>query len=528
MWWLLLIGASLLYYLHIKNKMRYFEKIGLPHEPGTFPFGSDISWKMLAGKFSIVSLAEEVYRRFPKVKVAGYYSTFGDPVVVVNDYDIAKRILIKDFDHFVDRRPMVTNPKSNKYVVKMLTMMRGDQWKATRHAVSPFFTSGRLRAILPSVDQVNDELMDYLSNLADLQSVEIKDILLYSMVEVLSMVGCGVKPNIMKNPGENVLFQEFKKATGAAQNGTAMLKFVLLIFFPKLFYNLNIPLQDPKTMAFFADIIRKSMKERKEKKNDLIDCMLDVAKNMEQSMEEADEEAEETDLDKSAKIHTVGKMVAQFSDEELETLIISQGLLFFQAGSDTTSSSLSMILYFLSFHQDVQEKLHREIRDAIDDNSGDEHLSYATLNSLKYMEAVVKECLRHWGISFIERSCNKDYYIPEVNLTIRPGTLVQVPGGSIMMESRFFPDPEKFDPDLHFGSDVSMNPTTFFSFGQGPRSCIGVRFAWILMRATLARLLSTYKFLPGPNMKPTFEIDPKSTSGGIIGGIRVRMEKRRE
>ena len=49
------------------------------------------------------------------------------------------------------------------------------------------------------------------------------------------------------------------------------------------------------------------------------------------------------------------------SDEKLEDMIIAQGMVVFFAGNDTTSSTLSVVSYFLAKHQDLQEKVYKEI-----------------------------------------------------------------------------------------------------------------------------------------------------------------------
>ena len=49
------------------------------------------------------------------------------------------------------------------------------------------------------------------------------------------------------------------------------------------------------------------------------------------------------------------------SDEKLEDMIIAQGMVVFFAGNDTTSSTLSVVSYFLAQHQDLQEKVYKEI-----------------------------------------------------------------------------------------------------------------------------------------------------------------------
>ena len=60
------------------------------------------------------------------------------------------------------------------------------------------------------------------------------------------------------------------------------------------------------------------------------------------------------------------------------------------AAMDTTSGALARILFLLSIHQDVQNKLRQEIRKAR--KSGD--LSYDELVTLPYLDAVCRETLR--------------------------------------------------------------------------------------------------------------------------------------
>jgi len=60
------------------------------------------------------------------------------------------------------------------------------------------------------------------------------------------------------------------------------------------------------------------------------------------------------------------------------------------AAMDTTSGALGRMLFLLSIHPDVQNKLRQEIREAR--KSGD--LSYDELVALPYLDAVCKETLR--------------------------------------------------------------------------------------------------------------------------------------
>ena len=84
MWWALLIGLIMAFYFYVKKKFNYFSSIGVPHQPGTFPFGSDVTWKMFSGKISFVKIVDEIYDEFKdtNAKIGGYYGMLGSPTFV--------------------------------------------------------------------------------------------------------------------------------------------------------------------------------------------------------------------------------------------------------------------------------------------------------------------------------------------------------------------------------------------------------------------------------------------------------------
>ena len=164
------------------------------------------------------------------------------------------------------------------------------------------------------------------------------------------------------------------------------------------------------------------------------------------------------------------------------------------------------------------------LQDAIDENDGNPHLEYTKLHSLKFLEQFVKESLRSW-MAFLERVCTKDYFIPELNVTIPKGALVQIPASSLMHEEQFFPNPDAFDPEAHFDNDTLI-PSSFYSFGHGPRNCVGMRFAWTVMRVLLVQVLANFKVLPGPNFPDKFEIDTRSSQFLPKNGVHVKLEAR--
>ncbi len=96
--------------------------------------------------------------------MVGYYE-FATPVLVVNDVDLAKRVLVKDFEYFADRRShRVMNPRpggTNQYWNTFLSNLRGEEWRQARAALSPTFTTAKIKYMNASLNRVknDDELI---------------------------------------------------------------------------------------------------------------------------------------------------------------------------------------------------------------------------------------------------------------------------------------------------------------------------------------------------------------------------------
>ena len=72
---------------------------------------------------------------------------------MVNDIDIAKKMVIKDFDHFVDRADFGLKwndeVEADRVWHNMFIFQKGDSWKAQRAMMSPVFTTGKLKLMFP-------------------------------------------------------------------------------------------------------------------------------------------------------------------------------------------------------------------------------------------------------------------------------------------------------------------------------------------------------------------------------------------
>lgn len=85
--------------------------------------------------------------------------------------------------------------------------------------------------------------------------------------------------------------------------------------------------------------------------------------------------------------------------------------------------------------------------------------------------------------------------MPGTNQIIKKGQHVIIPTYAIHHDADYFPDPERYDPN-RFSDEESKNrtPYSYLPFGDGPRSCIGLRFGMIQAKVGLASLLRDFKF----------------------------------
>ena len=158
------------------------------------------------------------------------------------------------------------------------------------------------------------------------------------------------------------------------------------------------------------------------------------------------------------------------------------------------------------------------------------------------------ESTRLHPIGHLERLCRKEYTFKGTNTTIKPGTLVMIPTVNMMKDSKYFEDPLKFDPTRWSKEGESTkNPFLHFTFGkdtflldfcycfaynlnsisgQGPRNCIGKRFAMLQLKMAVARLVTAFKFVESERTTKVLKSDPNSLSMEVIGGVWVKCIKR--
>ncbi len=159
-----------------------------------------------------------------------------------------------------------------------------------------------------------------------------------------------------------------------------------------------------------------------------------------------------------------------------------EAMTLFLAGHETTANALLWTWYQLAKYPHVEARLHEEV----DDISGGSN-PVETLSRLQYTARVVRESMRLYPPAWIiGREARHDVVLGGYRVTAR--TTVFICPLVLHRSSRFYPNPQVFDPDRW----VDFDPPQFayVPFGGGARRCIGEEFAWAettLMLATLAK-----------------------------------------
>ncbi|KAK9695725.1 Cytochrome P450 [Popillia japonica] len=205
--------------------------------------------------------------------------------------------------------------------------------------------------------------------------------------------------------------------------------------------------------------------------------------------------------------------------------IAAQAFLFFVAGFETSSTTITFCLHELAFNQDIQDKLREEIREVYQKHNG--KLTYDGIMEMKYMDQVVNETLRKYPpLPILNRVCSIDYKIPDTNITLPKGTKVVISNLGIQTDEEYYPDPMTFSPERFSEENKATRPNyTFLPFGEGPRVCIGLRFGMMQTKTALAMLLNNFKLTPGDNENYNICFDPKSFILQKKGKVLLKAEE---
>lgn len=293
------------------------------------------------------------------------------PILFIRDPELVRTILIKDFVHFSDRGVHCNtdyDPLSNH-----LFTMTGPKWRNLRHRLSPTFTSGKLKAMFSTFVDCGSTLQQYLENLiAKDEVLDVREISARHSTNIIASVAFGIDVDTISNPKHEFRENGRKIFASTFLNG---IRFFLKFIAPKLLAILRIKAIPMDVEHFIKGIVKENL-EYREKNNvtrkDFFQLLIQLRNGGTVQLD--DEWNTIIKADESQKTMTLNEIAAQ-------------AFVFFSAGFETSSTTLSYCLYELAKSPEIQQRVHREIDQILSEYNG--QLTYETVCDMVYLEKCI-------------------------------------------------------------------------------------------------------------------------------------------
>lgn len=355
----LLIGFVVAIWYFVKKKYTFWERHGIAFVKPVIPYGNVGD---LGVKFGLAQILENVYNELKGSGPYGGMYFWYKPTAVVLTPEFAKRVLIKDFQHFHDRG-IYHNEKADPLTIHLFAI-EGEEWRNMRKKLTPTFTSGKMKFMHPTILAVADRLRECL--LSDVQSdnsIEIKDLIARFTTDVIGEVAFGIECNSLKDKDSE--FRQMGRAIFDPSRNVARILFFLSSY-KGLARRLNLKIQPDNICSFFSDVVEKTLEYRERtgcERNDFMNLLIKI-KNQQ-------------------KIGDDDNSTGTLSFNQ----ILANTFLFFFAGFETSSTTMTCCLYLLAQHKDIQGRVREEIRKVLEKYDG--QFTYEAINELNYLEQVV-------------------------------------------------------------------------------------------------------------------------------------------
>ncbi|KAF7183231.1 hypothetical protein CNMCM7691_003144 [Aspergillus felis] len=170
------------------------------------------------------------------------------------------------------------------------------------------------------------------------------------------------------------------------------------------------------------------------------------------------------------------------------------------AGSDTSSTAMAALFFYLSRNPTAYGRVTKEVR-AVFNNPADVAQG-PQLNSCVYLRACVFEVIRLCPAvsgALWREVLDGGLSIPEMNMHIPAGCEVGTGIWSLNHNEKYFPDAFAFQPERWIAEEsgdeaVNSAKSALASFSVGPRNCVGKGLAIAEISLAMAAVISQYDF----------------------------------
>ncbi|XP_076635164.1 cytochrome P450 6A1-like [Colletes latitarsis] len=480
-------------YYYLISNFNYWKSRGVEGPKPMLLFGNILD--ICLGRTTMQAYTIELRKTYKDEPMIGIYEG-RNPTLIVNDPNLIKDVLIKDFSKFGNRvfvKNKVMEPLNHN-----LFTMDVDKWQPLRTRLSPVFTSGKLKGTFSLILQCADQLEKYMTTLIEKgEPIEVRDVAARFTTDVIGSCAFGVEMDSLSDA--NSKFRQIGREIFNT-NFITNLKFRFKQYFPEVYDLFGYVAPYNNVTKFIMTLTSETMQYR-EKNNivrpDFINVLMELKKRPEKVS----------------------------ADELTDIRLAAQAFIFFAAGFETSSTTISHTLYELAQNHEIQDKLRKEINEHYVKNNGD--WKYENIKYMEYLDKVFYETLRKYPpLAVLAREATDDYTFRDTKVSIEKGLKIWIPVHAIQRDPDIYPNPEKFDPERFNEEEKSTrHPMHFLSFGDGPRNCVGARFAIYQTKIGLIKMLQNYKVDVCEKTEIPYELNPYSFILTPKSGLYLKITK---
>ncbi|XP_065362737.1 probable cytochrome P450 28a5 [Calliphora vicina] len=496
-----IIAFILLFYIFLIWNFDYWKKRGIV-SPKPLPFVGNYP-SVLTQKRHMAYDLQDIYEKYKHTdNFVGIFSC-RSPQLLITNGELVRRIYSTDFKHFHDNEASrMVDDKSDFLFANNPFSLTGEKWRERRAEITPGLTISRVKTVYPITQRVCKNMTKFIEEQMKMvakDGIEAKDLSLRFTSEVVTDCVLGLEAKSFSpkpSPIMTMITQIFE------QNFIFIFYTIILGLFPSLSNFIKIRFFPKKSEEFFVKIMQDSVELRRSQK--------------EQGVNES-------------RVDFLNYILQLQEKKKLSTLdLAAHTMTFLSDGFETTGSVLSHALLLLGRDLERQQKLREEILDTIGDKE-----DFDSMMDLPYLDACIHETIRLFPPGFFSNKlCTEPIELLNKNgksLVLSKNTVVVLPLHSIMVDGDYYTNPNDFEPERFLEENGGLKKYkdlgVYYGFGEGPRACLGMRFALAQLKSALVDIMRQFEVRVNVKTRKDNELDPKYFLSRLNGGIWLDFKK---
>ncbi|GET00438.1 cytochrome P450 [Rhizophagus clarus] len=408
---------------------------------------------ILLGNFKSFLTDEEPHVKWVQQygSITKFYGIFNRPVIVVSDTKIIQDMTLNHVYDFI--KPPRMWAEAVLIIGRGIVLAEGEEHKRQRKMMNPAFAHNNVKEMVPTFIRVASTLIGLIEDKVSSgeSNINLTPYISKATLDVIGLVGFNYEFNSLTSSNE--LADAY--ASLFNNNSNPILRLFISVLAGYIPFIRKIPIDVNKKFRNACTVINRVSKKLMEEKHneakngelkgkDLLSLLININKTL------PDEE--------------------KMTDDELQNQIMT----FLIAGHETTSASTLWCLYLLAHQPHEQDLLREELVKAFPDKSKF-NPTFDEINSLEYLNCIVKETLRtHSPAPIISRTNVEDKFFGEY-LIPKDSQIMMALSALHKSPEIWGPTAEEFDPK---------------------RACIGNKLALTEFKILLSMLIRNFVFQP--------------------------------